>query len=64
MMDRESETFILLNNVKSSYYCFNLLTDTFRYDIKYKILMLENLNVIFLKLVSSYWLFYIILYLY
>ena len=26
MMDLESETFILLNNVKSSYYCFNLFT--------------------------------------
>ena len=28
MMDLESETFILLNNVKSSYYCFNLFTIT------------------------------------
>ena len=28
MMDLESETFILLNNVKSSYYCFNLFTKT------------------------------------
>ena len=26
VMDLESETFILLNNVKSSYYCFDLFT--------------------------------------
>ena len=28
MMDLESETFILLNNVKSNYYCYNLFTKT------------------------------------